>query len=58
MTPSMENLKRAITPLLREYGALPGVSDLTKLELRGDGRPECTPESSLDSAALDVVIGS
>jgi len=40
-----------------ELNGATGVSKLTKLELRGDGGPECTPESSLDSGALDIVIG-
>lgn len=40
-----------------ERGGLTGVSELRKLELRGDLGPECTPESSLDSAELHVVIG-
>ena len=41
-----------------ELNGLTGVSELTKLELRGDGGAVCTPESSLASGELDVVIGS
>lgn len=41
-----------------EWNGEQGMSQLAKLELRLDLGPECTPESALDTAVLEVVIGS